>query len=111
MKKSRKIILGTSAAMALTITGCSASDLMAYSVDADYIKICRNVENNKRIPNDDCTDSTSQHAAWYYLPLYEDNAIQVPKTNEEVSHGVSEIDKDKKALEESGDNDDENKKI
>lgn len=112
MKKSRKIILGTSAAMALTVTGCSTSDLMAYSVDADYIKICRDVENNKRLPSDDCTDSTSQHAAWYYMPLYEDNAIQVPKTNEEVSNGVSEIDKDKTAVEVDGDNESgDNKKI
>lgn len=99
MKKSKKVMLGTSAAMALTVAGCSVDDFTAYSVDADYLKICRNVESNKRLPDDDCTNSTSQHASWYYMPLYEDNAIKVPKTNEEVSNGVSEVPKDKKVAE------------
>jgi len=110
MKKSNKVLLGTSAVMALTITGCSADVFNSYAVDADYLQLCRNVENDKRLPSDDCTDSNSDHAAWYYMPLYNDHAVDVPRTGDELSHGVNKIDDDKKSVEVEGDNEDGNNK-
>lgn len=99
LRKSKRITLGITAAMALTLAGCSdSSGVLARSYDdieADYIAICKSAEN-KRVDDDDCKDSTSEHAEWYYIPMYHNNDIRLPKVGDDVENeGVEEIDEDK----------------
>lgn len=111
-KKSGRISLGITAAMALTLTGCSDSSgsgsndnyqtYLYEDINADYIAICKDAANT-RVKNDDCKDSSSQHASWYYVPLYNDSTNPIPKIGDSVEgRGVEKKEEGKAHRESSG---------
>lgn len=122
LRKSGRITLGATAAMATAImmTGCtttsnttgtgSANDTssseaakearMFDNVRADYIQICKDIETNARLTQDNCLESSSEVAKWYYMPLYHNNTIEIPAVGEEVGpQAVENIPDDKESAE------------
>ena len=86
IRKSSKITLGATVAMttAIMMTGCSDASStgdtynsdnnetakearMFDNVKADYIEICKNIETNARLSQDNCLESSSQVAKWLSL--------------------------------------------
>ena len=120
IRKSSKIILGTTVAMttAIMMTGCSDTSgnnehakeaRMFDNVKADYIEICKNIETNTRLSQDNCLESSSQVAKWYYMPLYHNNTIEIPAVGEEVGPEAIENIPDDKEKAKLGDNTEQGK--
>lgn len=119
LRKSSKITLGATVAMttAIMMTGCTdtsgtdnsdSSDnnesvkeaRMFDNVKADYIEICKDIETNARLSHDNCLESSSQTAKWYYMPLYHNNTVEIPAVGEEVGpEAVENIPNDKEKAE------------
>lgn len=119
LRKSAKVTVGATAAMttAIMMTGCtpttdtsttnSAGETtdakearMFDNVRADYIQICKDIETNVRLAGDNCLESSSQAAKWYYMPLYHNNTIEIPPIGEEVGpEAVDKIPDDKEKAE------------
>jgi len=128
IRKSSKITLGATVAMttAIMMTGCSDTSStgntynsdnnetakearMFDNVKADYIEICKNIETNARLSQDNCLESSSQVAKWYYMPLYHNNTIEIPSVGEEVGPEAIENIPDDKEKAELGDSTEQGK--
>lgn len=122
LRKSSKITLGATVAMttAIMMTGCtdtsgtgnpdssdnneSAKEARMFdNVKADYIEICKDIETNARLSQDNCLESSSQTAKWYYMPLYHNNTVEIPAIGEEVGPEAIENIPDDKEKAELGD--------
>lgn len=96
-KSSKKITLGVSAAMAMTLTGCSdSSSFTALEVETDYVKLCKNNKTDKRVPSEDCGQPSNEESSWYYVPLYHNQSVEMPKIGEKTPRGVAEKEASKK---------------
>lgn len=98
LKHSSKVVaLGASAVLAATLTGCAPSE---YSqVEADYVKVCQQVDTQERVEDMSC-ESTGLNAnssvangafMWYYLASQLNNKTSVPAVGSKLSGGVTSI--------------------
>lgn len=78
------------------------------NVRADYIQICKDIETNARLTNDNCLESSSETAKWYYMPLYHNNTIEIPSIGEEVGPQAVENIPDDKTKTELGESTEKN---
>lgn len=80
--RSSSVMLGVTAVMAASLTGCASS--------ADYAAVCVDPETQERVEDYECTDGQSDYSGvgsgffWYYLGA----SSRIPPTGSLVSGGT-----------------------
>lgn len=82
--RSGSVVLGITAVMAASLTGCSSS--------ADYAAVCVDPETQERVEDHECTGSEDYHGSsgvgsaffWYYLG----SSMRVPPVGSPASGGT-----------------------
>lgn len=84
-RMSKMVSVGVTAALAVSLTGCSPSD----DVASDYSQVCLDKSSNQRVEDSRCDDIDTSHnnnaLMWYYLGhMHQNNSVKIPAVGEKA---------------------------